>query len=450
MPFLQPVVWSKGTLLHPQHLQAQDRFLESLLRFRHDSLSLYPWGFLEVEIDRVGLDAGSLALSRASGIFPDGLVFSFPDADPAPLSRSLAEYPIPDNEWIDVWLAVPSERDHALNVAASNARHDTRYVAEVVDFPDEVGGGPAKPVAVARKSVRLLLGDEHRQGYSTLRVGALRKSAGKFEWNDNVVPPLLDFAASPALKAIARGIFELMTARAAELAGQRRQRNQALADFTSSEVAAFWLLYTINCSLPDVRHFVEVRHGHPESFYRLLLSLAGSLTAFSTELTPTDLPQYVHDDPGVCFRALDDTLRRLLETVIPRDFLAIRLEESRPLIRTASLVEDKIFTGQRYFLAITSETRVGDIIARAPDQLKIASLAQVEHLVRHALKGVDIRHVARPSGNLPYRTGCEYFLLNPAGPAWESIVRARDIAVYAPDEFRDAAFELIVLLKPGP
>ena len=30
MKRLQPVVWQKGTLLTPQHLQIQDRFIESL------------------------------------------------------------------------------------------------------------------------------------------------------------------------------------------------------------------------------------------------------------------------------------------------------------------------------------------------------------------------------------------------------------------------------------
>lgn len=450
MPFLQPVVWSKGTLLHPQHLQAQDRFLEGLLRFRHDSLHVYPWGFLTLEIDRTALDGGSLVLSRGSGIFPDGLVFSIPDADPAPLSRALADVPLPVQEWVSVYLAVPSERPQALNIASEESRNDTRYVAEVLEVPDEVGGGPAKPVAVARKSLRILLGDEPRQGHGCLRMGALRKTAtGQFEWDESAVPPLLDFAASPVLKAIGRGLIEQMTARAAELMGQRRQRSAGLADFTSAEVAGFWLLYTINSYLPEVRHYVEVRQGHPEPFYLLLLSLAGALTTFSPDESPASLPVYQHEDPAGCFRDLDALLRRLLEKVIPRDFLALRLEEVRPLIRSAALVEDRIFTGLRYFLAVSAESRVGDIVARAPAQLKIASLVQVEHLVRHALPGVELRHVSRPSGALPYRTGCEYFQLSPNGPAWDSIVRAREIAVYAPDEFKEATFEFIVLLRPS-
>ena len=45
MKRLQPVIWTKGTFLSPQHLQLQDRFLENLLQFHLDSLSFRPWGF---------------------------------------------------------------------------------------------------------------------------------------------------------------------------------------------------------------------------------------------------------------------------------------------------------------------------------------------------------------------------------------------------------------------
>ena len=42
---LQPVVWSKGVFLSPQHLQAQDRFFEETLRFLSGALSFRNWGF---------------------------------------------------------------------------------------------------------------------------------------------------------------------------------------------------------------------------------------------------------------------------------------------------------------------------------------------------------------------------------------------------------------------
>ena len=83
MKRLQPVIWTKGTFLSPQHLQLQDRFLENLLQFHLDSLSFRPWGFRSLQISREGLAAGSLGISSASGIFPDGLLFDIPGSDSA-------------------------------------------------------------------------------------------------------------------------------------------------------------------------------------------------------------------------------------------------------------------------------------------------------------------------------------------------------------------------------
>src|SRR5208282_5360436 len=104
---LQPVIWAKGTFLTPQHLQFQDRFLENVLDFKLVALQFCPWGFAELQIDRAALSTGSLLLTRAAGLFPDGLVFEIPDSDPAPGSRDLGSSFGPDQDSLDVYLAIP-------------------------------------------------------------------------------------------------------------------------------------------------------------------------------------------------------------------------------------------------------------------------------------------------------------------------------------------------------
>src|SRR6202795_2504358 len=86
---LQPVIWSKGTFLTPQHLQTRDRFVESCLQFRLEGLNFRPWGFLELQINQEALAEGNFALSRASGLFPDGLPFEIPESDAAPAPKAL-------------------------------------------------------------------------------------------------------------------------------------------------------------------------------------------------------------------------------------------------------------------------------------------------------------------------------------------------------------------------
>ena len=96
MKQLQPVIWTKGTFLSPQHLQLQDRFLESLLQFHLESLSFRPWGFRSLQISQEGLAAGAFAISSADGLLPDGLLFDIPNSDGAPPPRQLADCFEPD------------------------------------------------------------------------------------------------------------------------------------------------------------------------------------------------------------------------------------------------------------------------------------------------------------------------------------------------------------------
>jgi type VI secretion system protein ImpJ len=137
MRYLQPVLWSKGTLLSPQHLQMQDRFLEDSLQFRMETLSYCAWGFRELKVDRDTLAAGQFSIADAEGIFPDGLLFDMPGADPAPPPRPLADHFTQDTEHLDVFLAVPNYRDKGANVSAPGViGGETRYVAEMTMVRD--------------------------------------------------------------------------------------------------------------------------------------------------------------------------------------------------------------------------------------------------------------------------------------------------------------------------
>ena len=125
MKQLQPVLWTKGTFLTPQHLQLQDRFLEDSLNFRLQALKFCAWGFSEVVLDQELLADGQLAISRASGIFPDGLLFDIPASDQPPPSKALAEFFDPGVRDLDIYLTVPDYREKGLNV--SGVGRDRRF-----------------------------------------------------------------------------------------------------------------------------------------------------------------------------------------------------------------------------------------------------------------------------------------------------------------------------------
>ena len=447
MKRLQPVIWTKGTLLNPQHLQMQDRFLESNLEFQLDALAFRPWGFSRLRIDQEALASGAVAVNEAAGIFPDGLLFDIPESDAGPPTRALADAFDPDQESIEVFLAVPNYREAGVNITSNGRDADARFRAEYAMIRDENTGLTEKPVQVARKNLRLLFEGEVQEGNSVLRVARVKRTpAGLFQLDPRHVPPLLDIAASDYLTAIVRRLVEILSARSSSLAGTRRQKNQSLADFTASDIAQFWLLYTINAHFPVFRHLFETSGGHPEALFAAMLAIAGSLTTFSLTIHPRDLPQYDHNDLGGCFTTLDEKLRLLLETVVPANFVALPLKLAQPSIYATALADDKYLTNTRMYLAITAEMSQADVIAKTPYLIKVCSASHIEHLVRQALPGVPLTHVAAPPSSIPVKLAYQYFSLNQSGPAWEAVGRARNLAAYIPAEFPNVQAELIILL----
>lgn len=441
------MLWSKGTFLTPQHLQVQDRFIESLLSFRTDALHYRPWGFSRLKLDHEALAGGAVGLLEASGLFPDGTPFDVPGADAAPKAKPLAEFFQPGQQTVDVYLTLPEYREGAVNISAPGRGLETRYLAETGNFRDENNGLVEKIVQVAKKNLRLVVEGENRQGQVLLRAGRVRRTeADVYEFDPSFVPPLLDIRASDPLMRLARRLLEVLAAKSSMLAALRRQKNQSLAEFTVSDIANFWLLYSVNSHLPTLRHYYETRGGHPEGLYSLLLSLASVLTTFSMEVQPRDLPAYDHDELGPCFADLEKKLLHLLETVVPSNFISIPLKLVRPSIYGASLDEDKYLKNTRMFLAVTANVDEASLIAKGPQLIKVCSANHIEHLVRQALPGVPMVHQVAPPSSIPLRLNHQYFSLSQSGVAWEAIVRSRNIAAYVPGDFPEAQLELVILL----
>jgi type VI secretion system protein ImpJ len=447
MKQLQPVLWTKGTFLTPQHLQLQDRFLEDSLNFRLQALKFCAWGFSEVVLDQELLADGQLAISRASGIFPDGLLFDIPASDQPPPSKALAEFFDPGVRDLDIYLTVPDYREKGLNVSGVGKTGGSRYLAEITTVRDENTGTGEKPVQIARKNLRLLAANETREGSSGLRIANVQRTeAGAFRLNTRLVPPLLEVRASDYLLGLVNGLLEILSAKSSQLAAGRRQKNLSLADFSAADIANFWLLYTVNSHIPVLSHLLQGQRCHPEELFSALTALGASLTTFSTTIRPRDLPLYDHLNLSKVFTDLDEKLRLLLETVVPTNVVSLPLKHVNHTIYATAIEQDKYLNNTRMYLAISAETAEDSIIRKVPQMVKVCSATHIEQLISNALPGVTLTHLPNPPSAIPIKMKYQYFSLNQSGAAWESVTRARNFAAHVPGDFPNPQMELLILL----
>jgi type VI secretion system protein ImpJ len=447
MKQLQPVLWTKGTILTPQHLQLQERFLEDSLNFRLQALKFCAWGFSEIVLDQELLTEGQLAVSRASGIFPDGLLFEIPGSDQPPPSKALAEFFDPGVRALDIYLTVPDYKQKGLNVAGLGRTAGSRFLAEIASVRDDNTGSGERPIQIARKNLRLLAANETREGSSALRIANVeRTEAGAFRINPRFVPPLLEVRASDYLRGLVSGILEILSAKSSQLAGSRRQKNQSLADFTASDIASFWLLYTVNSHIPVLSHLLQGQRCHPEELFSELTTLGASLTTFSTTIRPRDLPLYDHLNLSKVFAGLEEKLRELLETVVPTNVVSLPLKQVKNTIYATAIDQDKYLANTRMYLAFSADSSEDSIIRKVPQLVKVCSASQIEQLINMSLPGITLTHIATPPSAIPIKMKFQYFSLSQAGPAWEAVTRARNFAAHVPGDFLNPQMELLILL----
>ena len=386
----------------------------------------------------------------AAGRFPDGLLFDAPATDPSPPPRALDAAWQQDQRAMVVSIAIPEYRPGARNVVGRDARGTgaattARWRGEDQLARDETTGLAERPIQIARPNLRLMLEGESAEGHVTMPlVRLVRSPVGEISLDPTFVPPLLDIAASPFIMGIAHRVLERAAAKASSLSGMRRQRNQGLADFSVTDVASFWLLYTLNTHLPQLRHLHDVRRGHPADLWEALVALAGALTTFAS--SSRAFPTYDHSRLGESFSLLEAQLLELLETAVPEVAVALPLKTVRPSVQAVAIEQEQWLTAPAWYLAVSAPLRQSDIVPKVLSGCKVGSADVVDTLIRQALPGLELAHIPQPPAAVPVKLDFTYFVIHRAGGAWDAVARARNLAVYVPAELRDARFELVIAL----
>jgi type VI secretion system protein ImpJ len=446
---LQPVLWNKGAFLQPQHLQSQDLYLDSQMKFLMDSLFGYPYGFQALTVDPTRLASGYFGLAAASGVFPDGLMFDIPGSDLEPEPRLLVDA-FPDGQpMLTVSLGVPHYRAGVMNTSfVPKAEANTRFTADWLNVRDETSGLNEKPVQIARKNLRYLLPRDDHTGHSVLPVARVVRKGDRLELDRSFVPPVLHSSASSYLLSIVGDITGILSTKSQEQSQSRRSKGQSLIEYTASDTQGFWLHYTLNLHYPVFRNMLANPRIHPYELFAAMLSLAGALTAFNLKVDPNDLGVYNHDDPGTCFTELDQKLRLLLDTAIPKYFVTLPLKPtSQPYVYSVLIPEDRYLTDSRFYLALNAEMRAEQLIELAPSVTKIASSGQIQQIINSAVSGVRISRPVQVPGGVVMRLGYQYFELDTSGPFWEGVRQSRSLAVYVSGRIVKPAMELGILLK---
>ncbi len=433
----QRVVWSEGMLISPHHLQQSDLYHERNLNSRMGAITPFGWGIRECQIDPAALSAGQFRLSKFVGVLSDGLFLAFEGGDAeCPPSRAIEGHFPPTHPVLEVYLAVPIERETGASVSrpskgGGGAR--TRYTSVERSIPDAVGEASDLEVSFAQRNVSILFGGEPREDYRSIKVAeVMRDGAGVFSLNDVYSPPVLRIGAAPFLIDNTRRLLSQLVARQRQLSDERRQRDASTVEFAAHDVTRFLLLHTLNTTIPILAAYENSGDAHPYDLYVALASLAGQLSTFAVADIITNIPKFSFSEPRSTFEELFAMIISLLVETIRDVVFPLSLTVSQGVF-IGRLEDERLLRCQIFVLAVHGQEMPEEQVRqRLPGLCKIASWNQMTTVLRSGTPGVPVESTTRPPAEVPVKVGTAYFLLDLKSEHWRAVLQERSIGVYLP------------------
>lgn len=441
-------VWTEGLFMTPQHLQQSDQYHEALLHSRMHAVMSYDWGITGVAFDERALVAGQLKLLKCHGFFPDGTPFFVGDRGEDSVEARPLEGAFPAAiETLDLFLAVPNQRDNHSNVGLDPAKAGpaVRYVAQSTTVADLNTGRNETAIIWAKGNMRLLFGTEARDAFNSVRIGQLvRDRTGAIVVKKSFIPSILHVGVSEHLMQGLRRVLSALIGKQKSLAEGRRMRTASSVDFQASDTAKFWLLHTCNSYIPLVSHIVDHGDAHPEDVFILLGSIIGELCTFDADGDPTTIPKFNYLELTDVFDPMFERAIRMITGVIAENYVVVPLEKREDGMYLGKFEDPKLPRTHELFLEAKG-TDEGTLRERLPRLLKIGSWTQIGYILNAAMPGVRVGIEYRPPGAIPVKPGLVYLRVDQAGDYWNDILGSGTIAIYQPIDPQKVDLRLIAV-----
>ncbi len=419
------VVWSEGLFLRTQHFQQQDRYVEWMIRHGLNAAPLQNFGFFELELDQTALNAGTIGLSRADGIFADGTLFSIPGTgqpvEEVRVTSDLGAGP--------VLLAIPAERAGTTQIDPGHAASTgMRYKGELVTVRDVIrGGADPTDIEVARLVPRLLLPGEATEGYTTLPIARVEglNADGAVTLTEGFMPPALRLRAVPAyaefLKELVVGLDRIADAHSA-----------MVLDGTGASMEDLLILELANSARPRAAHFLAQNNQHPSELFAMLAELAGRMATYGASARRlAELEPYDHINPQPAFDALWDTIRSMMLTLrhVEPSSRVLQVKRHSDNVWTVRLDNPALVAKSRIVLRIGGDMSEAMMRRHFVEQATVGAAEDFDDLWTSKLPGIALKPLHSQPREIPYDGDRLCLELDRSSDHWAALQDSRGFVI---------------------
>lgn len=389
-----PVQWSEGMLLTPQHFQQQHIYMEYLLRHQMEQLQSNYWGLLELDFDSSALMGGIINIKKLRAVMPDGLVVDYDARQQEALTLDLkTAAAIEEDKTVTIQLVIPVRGPGAASQTASIKRFDSIEAEAVVD--ENTGEGHVF-IQRLRVKLNLMANDHPPKRYISLplfKVEFSREGAYKLT---PYLPPLLRLAADGfmgghSLNAKLKKLVTYIREKAMQLADVSRTGQQQMGQSITRQHE-----YTVRClvcELPQLEILLASETAHPGEIYMGLARIMGQISGLSKQLIPPLLPKYEHNNMREGFEKAIKFIRPIIEE-INLAYTTIDFNEDKAGVFSINL--DKAWVKNTNKLIIELRADKNQSRQQLLDWLsscRIASKSMLEKLAKHRLMGAKAQPI---------------------------------------------------------
>ncbi|MCQ8895464.1 type VI secretion system baseplate subunit TssK [Limnobacter humi] len=438
-----PVLWTEGLFLLPQHFQQQERYLLTQIQSRLRDFQAHVHGFTDLELDNAALQAGQISILRATGYFADGTRFDIPSEAAAPASLELPDH-LPSQI---IWLALPSPHPLESHLAVDNQTGRYNMVqADVrnVSAPD----GLLDTLELGQLCLRLMRDDEPRQGYICLPVVLVKSVEDRHVHLDTTyIAPHLNCRTQPNIQRYCNSVLGLLGNRIEHLKNRSFRTNS----HSSSELGDFLLLQSCMAHHLSLSHLIQRPTLHPELLYLHFLQCLGSLCVHShVQIGLNFQPHYLHDDLALSFQQLVDAISEALSVTHDQRVHAIPLQAKGNGVYLANITDPGLISTAHFVLTIRADVPDALIRERFPSTVKIGPADRLRDLVNLNLPGVRLKHLNSAPPALPYYADHLYYQLETRSDVlWKQLPETGHLALHCAGEFPGLRLELWAIQAPG-
>ena len=426
MTFWTEIHWSEGMFLRPHHLQAAQRWLETVVASGFDSLRPFSWGFVDLEVAQEPLENFTLRLDGCSARLKDGTWIHIPSNTQVEPFSFQEQLEASEGGAIDIYLGVPQMQEvRANSISLENpdlVDGTPRFEPHPIMRRDENTGKNPQMVYVRRMRGRLFTGADEMTGYEVLRVGTIRRSdrPGALPELDAMgAGPLLAIQAHAGVSALVRSLADQIEAKDEVLAREAREHRMMFADGVAANTEHLLKVHVLNEVRAQMRALLQCPLLHPYDVFVLLARMVGHLSVFHDELVPAALPSYDHDSPGESLEELRKRIVVLLEAMRPMAYVERRFARKKDARGKEGLEVDLdrswIDRNLEMYVALESdEMDINELERFVYNKLnlKLASPTRAPRIANIAVRGLRLEIKSVPPGTLPRRAALHYFKIN--------------------------------------